>query len=331
MKKSIYLLLIVLVTGLVSCENKDAEFEHLDYYTLKTSFVYPDNARDNYVFLFNGDTLGGYSVYVPANEAGTLEVVEKGQSTPEFSQELTLSEHTALQFIKLTGQPVALYEADQYTTFSVNLSYTDGEDPSLYTILFNGQELTNNETTYIRADQLTGTLEIQKEGEVVSSQQVTITPEKALNYLQLSETEYLIVPVSDETAPEEPMSKVRFFYFSEGIPEAEEVELTLYYMYRDYVTFENVATFTMKPGEITDYVLVDWTKTSDGDGQRMRAVAYDLKNLTTGEILVDHANQDGGNFYGNISDNFARNTYKFATVQLINNGTYGIIPIGEIW
>lgn len=317
-----YLLLIPLMNLLVSCETTDADFTDSSYYLLNTSFIYPVDAGNNYVLRFNGDTLG-FHQYFPTNESGTLEVLEKGQTEAEYSQELTMSGHTTLQFIKLAGEPVALYVADQYTTFSVNLNYADGEDPAAYQILFNGRELANGVATYIRIDQLTGTLEIRKEGTSVYYAEVTVTPDNALSYLQLTETDYLRFEVDTEPLPEGNQTKARFFYLGKDIPDVEEVELTLYVADRSFRVYDELTTINIKADEISDYLLVDWDALLS-NGAAIRRVSYDLKNKATGELLVDHTIQ-GRYLYTTLT-----NSYKKLTIQLSNNGADTKAVISEM-
>ncbi|RNL86267.1 hypothetical protein ED312_11545 [Sinomicrobium pectinilyticum] len=290
MKKFTLLFLAVLI-GLAGCEKEDADFITSDYYSLKGSSYPPDSGTDEYISLFNGDTIGTaipFTTFLAAGEGGILELVKKGETTPEFSQEITLSENMELEFIKLPGDPVMLYEADQYTTFSFNLSYYSIEERQNYMdyqFLFNGNSIMLS-SNIIRLDNLKGTLEFRKKGETVFKEEVTVTPEETLNYLQLSEREYLRILSGDEEAPAPGACKIRFFYFADDFPGVEELEITLYYVWRNYDT-EELASFTLQPGVMTDYTgEVDWAQRS-ADGQRLRGLSFDLKNPATGEILAE--------------------------------------------
>ncbi len=283
MKKSIYLLLIILVTGLVSCENNEAEFKNLDYYILNTSFIYPDDTGDNYVFLFNGDTLSpaglSYIIYVAASHEGTLEVVEKGQTTAEYSQELILSEHTVLQFIKISGQPVKLYSANDYTIINNRITFL-GEE---YKTVFNGYELTKGLNYYQKSSGLSGALEIYKDGieQPIYTQQQTIaeTGETVIALVQLEEQVFLNVPEDIEPDPaSDQQVKIRFFYTSSALPDVERIKIIVY----DWGDFSVHGEVEMNVGELSPYITIDWSSLTEGGG-----LCQDIINVATDEKIVD--------------------------------------------
>lgn len=328
MKKSNLLFLFIIIASLVSCDKTSELNDTVDgYLTLQTEFVYPYNARNNYSIVCNGDTLTGNSYLVSrTNPSVTLEVFEKGKKDPDLSQELTLTETKTLQFIKLQGQPLVIYEADKYTTIKINIVYAEGENAGLYKVLFNGVEVSVNRDIkhYVLTDQLTGTLEIQKEGQVVYSQEETFQPEGMLSYMQLSEAEYL--KVTDEELPDDPAAKqtyVRFFFFPSDVNGVNQLELTTYYLLADRVSVEKVETLILNPGVISKYFLYDFASLGS-DGQRKRGLVHDLRNLETGEVIIDHT----ANPYNNVG----RGTeFKFATAQIKDNGRLITVPIGERW
>jgi hypothetical protein len=102
----------------------------------------------------------------------------------------------------------------------------------------------------------------------------------------------------------------------------QQLELTTYYLLADRVSVEEVQTLILNPGEITTYFLYDFASLAS-DGQRKRGFVYDLKNLETGEMLIDHA-------IGSQSNQIGRGTdFNFGTAQIKNNGALIAVPIQE--
>jgi hypothetical protein len=330
MKKIIFLVIATVVFALftVSCDDTPELNTQVDsYYTVNTTFFYPIGIQLNYHILLNADTIKRYNGYVSRkNTSATLKVIEKGKTEADLTQEITLKESTTLmRLIKLPGQPVAIYEADKYTQVKFNVVYALSEDPLLYTLSFNGMEFENNRDFYIRTDQLSGTFDIKKEGQTVYSKEISIAAAGAsFNFLQISTTEYATLPIEDLPDPANQQSYVRFFFFPADVNGIQQLELTTYYLLADRVSVEKVQTLRLNPGEITAYHLYDFVSLAS-DGQRKRGVVYDLKDLETGEMLIDHA-------IGSQSNRIGRGTdFKFATAQIKNNGSLIDVPIYESW
>ncbi len=322
MKRLIYLILIMFMAGLVSCE-KDGELIKHGYFTLNTSFIYsPDaNVADNYVFLFNGDTLLISSAFTRTgyidryNAMGTLEVVEKGQTEAEYSQELILTENTTLQFIKLPGQAIDIYTTDSYTQVSVTITLFPG-----YKTIFNGQELVNG-FNYIRNNKLSGNLEFYGEDEtapVYTIEDMILKADQNIVILQSSSTEFISLEggASDEEPPaSERLSKVNFYYAPTEALNVDSIRLEMYSYDQDINEINPIGTIVIEKGKLSPYLELDIAQYQETYGTPA-GFAYSLYNAETGDLIEDIWN--GATMFSieAQSDDQYKSKYKFATYQI---------------
>ena len=309
MKRLIYLILIIFMAGLVSCE-KDGEPIKNAYFLLRTSFIYPTDAVKDYVFLFNRDTLE--TAHINCYDAfGVLDVIKKGETESEYSQELALTGDTTLQFIKLPGQAVDLYSADNYIVINNDIIYSGtGEG---YSVQFNGQELTPGLNYYKRASGLPAQLKIYKDGNempIYSNEfNVDENNEIQLTLLQIGETTFLYVTEDTEPDPEsQQQTKVRFFYNPSAFPEVGKIKFVIY----NWLNFDNpLYELELDPGELSDYITVDWLSLEGG------GLCQDIIDVETGIKLVDsYANE---NAYIVIEQG---QLYKKATMEIKGDAIY---------
>jgi len=320
MKNCIYLLLFVCLFLITACDT-NGEGVYSGHISFTVSFVYPTDAYDNYEVVFNGNEVsktGGVAADRD-DPTGTLEVYKKGSDTPELSKEITVSSGEVIQLIKLAGQSIDIYDENTYDSFTLNLVFQKDKE-SQYKVYFNDVQI-NNGLDYIKKeDKHTGVLKIYKEGVEVAvfSQDVTIVANGLINVMQLSDTEFLLIPEDSEPAPESNQyTKLRFFYTSDALPGVERIKVIIY----EWTNFTELGSVEMEVGQLSAYQTIDWNVVGNG------GLCQDVIDLTNGEPgvkIVDSAiNMDA---YISVS----RGIYKFATTRLGTDGGVLITPVAAL-
>lgn len=225
MKKYIGFFCILCTYLLIGC---DTEQELIDtsYYPYSVSFFYPDDVSNNYEYAFNG--VKGNSGIVSINDTdGLLEVFDKESGKSILSEKISITGNTKIQLIKL-GSDIAIYNEADYISFIPTFIYSG--NTADYTALFNGQILESGKTNYLSKENLTGSLEIKKIGEIspVYTSELTIAEGDKLNIMQLSETTFLDVPEDSEPDPiDNHRYKIRIFYTPDAFT-ADELKIDFY-------------------------------------------------------------------------------------------------------
>ncbi len=311
MKKYIYLFFFMFSFFLYSCDTEGEDYD-TGYYTLKTAFIYPQDAGNSYNITFNGRD--ARSQYVSRKDAsGKLEVHDKEKNRLLFSQEITVEKSEEIQLIKLPGKDVDLYSEEKYISFTPTILFSG--DASQYTASFNGQELAVGERNYLSVKELTGKLQIFKEGvnESLYSQEMTIAANGNINVMQLSETDFMEVPANDEPAPEKDnLAKARFFY-NDAFSSSSSIRVDFYY-FDEYVwdwasELPLAASVTLKKGELSSYV--EFELKEDYGYTSFIITAFDVdKNEYITQYLIDYTSGP------TISKDGMKSLYKFVTYQL---------------
>ncbi len=304
------------------------------YYTLEASFIYPDNV-DNYMFSFHGDTIekiGGLAVN--RGDVGTLNVVEKGQTTPVFNQEVTISNDTIFQFIKLPGESsLELYKETDFIQFNTTLSLFEG-----YEAIFNGQTIVNGEN-YMKRVTATGNLEFYKEDEtnpVYSIKDMTIENEQNLVILQSSANSFVSLEggSGNEEAPAtENRCRVNFFYEPSGTLNIDSLQIDIYSydIWFACGTLNPVGNVVAPKGNLSPYIELDLTEYKEsynapatfacglyGYKDGVKQEIYDVWNAGCLFSLKNQQNDD------------YKTEYKFATYQITTSYSTQFI-FGEEW
>ena len=177
-----------------------------------------------------------------------------------------------------------------------------------YTATFDGGELINRYANYITPDHLDGILKIirNSDGQTLFEQNVTLTPEGQINVMQLSDTDFLEIPESNEPDPEsKQFTKIRFFYTADAFPGNDELQLVVYLMDLSAMQFsEPIATINLKAGELSEYIQID----NNYFGEGMVNAVYDLIDKD-GNKIVDNTVHFNTLIYINTTD------YKFMTFR----------------
>ncbi len=296
-----------------SCDTKGEDI-YSGYISFSTSFIYPTDAHDNYEVLFNGNVISksGNALVARDNPEGTLEVYKKGSDTPEFSKKITITSGEVVRLIKLDGRSIDIYDENSYDSFSLNVIYQAGKE-SEYKASFNENQISNGINYLKKEDEHAGILKIYKEGEEVAvfSQDVAIAANGIVNIMQLSESEFLLVPEDNEPIPDsERYTKLRFFYTSDALPGVERIKIIIY----EWTNFAELGSVEIKVGQLSPYQTIDWDVVGSGGG-----LCQDIIDLTDGEpgvkILDSAINMDA---FININ----RGEFKFATTRLGAGGIF---------
>ncbi len=316
MKNYIYLFFFMFPFFLSSCDTEGEDYD-TGYYTLKTAFIYPQDAGNNYNITYNGKD--ARSQYVSRKDAnGKLEVYDKEKNTLLFSQEITIEKSKEIKLIKLPGKDVDLYSEEKYINFTPTILFSG--DASQYTASFNGQELAVGETNYLSVKDLTGKLQIFKKGvnEPLYSQEMTIAANSNINVMQLSETDFMEVPADDEPAPETTdIAKARFFY-NDAFSSSSSIKINFYYFDENTWDWGSelplAASVTLKKGELSSYVELELKE--DYGYTSFLIDAFDVdKNEYITQYLVNYT-------YGpKFSEDGQKSIYKFVTYQLVMHGS----------
>ncbi|MGJ1410546.1 hypothetical protein ACR78Z_12800 [Sphingobacterium thalpophilum] len=334
-----------IVTGLllmtVSCQKDPQLHTHITdgFYEVSADFIYPAQAENNYVILLDGDTLkGGLAGNVDRmNNKVKVEVFEKGKQTAEFAQEVEITNSHNLQFIKIPGQAVTIYDAEKYTTLNPTVLFQQGTDEN-YRIFFNGTELQNRTLNYLLKANLSGKFEIRKKGDnsVLYEQDLTISSGSQLNVMQLSASDFLLIPDDNEPDPQtKQYTKVRFFYTQDAFPQSKELHLVIYYADFAFSDFYEAKTIVLKPGELSDYILIDHFHF----GEKYVNGVYDLIDPATNTKIVDNSVHFETVLAFGSNNSTLDGGYKFETIRFTdathtggdNVKSTGIPELRKVW
>ena len=331
--KKIFLFWIVSLLLLAGCETESDKWEDINYTGLSVSFVNVSN--QDYHVVFDGVEVSG-TISVPINDlTGKFEVYEKESNTLELDATVTVVPGKVIQLIKLPGKPMAFYDEESYTTFTLNVFYLSGKE-NLYTAYFGEQELSKG-MNYISKDDLIGTLEIYADEEVVpvfAQKDITLDPESMVNILQLSDTEFLYLEGGgDKEAPDsDDFTKVRVFYTPNNTLTEDSYTMKVYAVnewYYDMAGSVPIDEIEIRSGELSSYVLLDMRSYQHEESPA--GITFDL-HTQSGEMLVDHLSAfnvlwiDSKDYSG---DDLFKAKYKFQTFRLI--GQEGEFAFGEKW
>jgi hypothetical protein len=267
---------------------------------------------------------------------GELEVYEKESNTLALEATITVVPRQVIQLIKLPEKPMAFYDEDSYTTFTLKVFYLSGQE-DFYSAYFDGQECSKG-MNYISRDELTGTLEIYTEGAetpVFAQEDITLEPESSVNILQLSETEFLYLEGGggEEEAPEsDDFTKVQVFYTPDDLLTEDSYTMKVYAVNEWYITMDDailIDEIEIRSGELSSYVLLDMRSYQHEESPA--GITFDLYTQS-GEMFVDHLSSfnvlwiDPKEYSG---DDLFKSKYKFQTHRLSPWG--GQFAFGDEW
>lgn len=319
----------------ISCDTEGDEIE-TDFLSFYCSFVYPTSASDNYKIVFNGEEILN-SGFVPKNSpSGIIEVYNRQDNSLEFSQSISVMQNMTIQFIVLDDK-VDLYNEEKYTWFVPTLVINNPGEENLYTLTFNGQNLpfSYGERIYVNRNNLSGMLELKKEGSTVFSQEYTITPEGYLNMVEMMNMttgmmEYMILEGSGDE--EEPASdnicKTRFFYTKNYLfADVDSIRAVIstfdadqYWLTMDEDLVIPIDTITFRAGELSEYVDFDLTRFRTESSTQPANFYLDLWDAKpNGEQLSNHTIDMMMPFVdtqGYSGDSYFKALYKFQTMRI---------------
>ena len=299
------LCLMLAVTMLAGC---DTEGEYIDTGFVSYSVQFSQqqgSIGENYEIKFNGETCKNGSIIGKKGSIGKLEVFEKESGELVFSKDIALDENTTIELIKTVEGGIDIL-SDKYVSFTPVILYA-GEETD-YTATFDGGELINRYTNYIMPDHMDGILNIVRnsDGQTLFEQNVTLTPNGQINIMQLSDTDFLEIPESNEPDPEsKQFTKIRFFYTADAFPGNDELQLVVYLMDLSAMQFSDpVATINLKAGELSEYIQID----NNYFGEGIVNAVYDLIDKN-GNKIVDNT------VHFNTSILISTTDYKFMTFR----------------
>lgn len=331
--------LLFLVAGLLAlfgCETESDDWKDVGYTSLSIEMEFQADETKSYTALYNDQEismrLGNSNIILRSDTVGVLKIFNDNESTPEMEETIHISPGKPISLIQLSGQPVTLYEEEDFLKISATLALYEG-----YKAVFNDQEILDGEN-YIRKENTTGNLEFYKEDEtapVYSIEDITVEAGQSLIILQSSETEFVSLEGGngEEEAPAtENLSKVNFFYTPSGALNIDAVKMEMYSLDHDVNEVNLVATVTIEKGKLSPYIELDLAQYQETYGTQS-IFAYSLYNAETNELIEDVWN---GNTTFNLDaqpeDQF-KTKYKFVTFQVTNAG-WGYPPqfiMGEEW
>ena len=272
----------------------------------------------NYEIKFNGNTSKNGQINGKKGEKRKLEVFEKGSKEPIFQKDITLGETKDIELIKTVNNGIDIL-SDRYVPFTPAILYSG--DEADYTATFDGGELMNNRINYLASDHLKGVLKIvrNKDGMTLYENEFALTPNGKINVMQLSDTDFLEIPETDEPAPEsKQFTKIRFFYTADAFPGKDELQLVVYLMSLNADQFSDpVATIDLKAGELSKYIQIDNNYFGEG---KINAV-YDLIDKD-GNKIVDNT------IHLNTMIPIGTTDYKFMTFRFIDPSHQGGDNVG---
>jgi hypothetical protein len=332
----------LLLLSLTGCDTDAGRNDSLEgYYSLTAEFVSPSDIGNDYVILFNSDTIK-YARRYPVgrtNPTGILRVFEKGNREPVYTEELRLTSDINIQFIKL-GDKIDTYSADKYTTFTLDIKWATREDQDRYEATFNGFVLNARQfdnTNYVLKEALTGRLRLKKidDGEIVLDKEVTIEPNGTVTFLQLSSIDFVVVPPGDEEDPvSDDYKKVRVYYTLTDELTEESYTIKFYtfdaWLWDEEQTVDIGYEFEIKAGELSPYITV-YGRTFEneaGDGGVV-SLAYDLI-AKDGTVVRKPLNARMDFFDMDWSGDYYKFLNKFETYS-INHPYGGTLVLEERW
>lgn len=323
-KKNIKHLLFMVACLLVlfGCETESDEWVDVGYKSLRIQMFFQADETKSYTAFYNDQEIsmqpgpGNSKLFQVPDTVGVLKVFNNNEPTPEL--EVTINVGT-IYLIQLPGQPVTLYEEEDFMKFTATMSLFEG-----YKAVINDQEILDGEN-YIRKDNATGNLEFYGEEEttpVYTIEDVTIEAGQNVVILQASETEF--IRLEGGTGEEEPpatdtLSKVNFFYTPTGpFNNVDSIRIVLYTMdwYLASGNIFPVDTIVVEKGKLSPYVELDIAQFRESYGTTANFL-YSVYNAETEEQIIDvwtgatmfSINNDGSEI------NF-KCQYKFATYQV---------------
>lgn len=320
-----YIIACILFLSVSGCEKEPQLSEHIaeGYYRVNTNFVYPDEAYKKYTIIMNGDTIkAGLEGYIDrTNPSAKIEVFENGKLTAEYSATATVSEdNQSFRFIKVGNKPVEMYREENYVTFTPVVLFSGNQDD--YQLYFGDVTLMNNKVNYLPKSNTTGKFEINRKDETAAifERDIVISSGSKLPIMQLSDTDFLVVPEDNEPAPQTKQNtKVRFFYTQDAFPQAKSLKLVIYYSNFKFSDFYEAHTVMLKPGELSEYVLIDHFHFN----QKYVNGVYDLIDPETNVKIVDNIRHTKTYLAFGQNNSTIDGGYMFETIRFTDNTHLG--------
>lgn len=320
MKNFIYTIALFLCIVLVGCD-VDSNTNDSSLVPFKVSFVSNSNTEANaYRISFDGTEIKNGNGICKKNQSGILEVFNIKDNAIDLQKDIKIQGGENIRLIKLPNTKVDFFNEKDYVSFKVNISYLSGKE-NAYDTEFNGIPLVNG-INYCKADKATGNLNVFLKGtknELFSLKDITVSAQSGINLMQLSEKDFIQIPIDNETNPEsERYTKVRFFYTIDALPNVDIVKLIIYaYPATSIDEFQQVATIDeIKVNEFSKYVTLDYDYYKESKDQQV-GFCYDLINAKTGEKIIDY-NVDTDTYLG-TSPTFAKQTFRIESNGKIMN------------
>lgn len=326
--KKIYLFWTCCLTMLllVGCDTDgDGIDQSFTSYSLKViSPVHFDDLK-NITATIDGENITNALFKGRDERAGRLKVSYLDYAPIE--QDVILQPGTTLQLLLQPGKVIELYDEKNYISFTGSFILYEG-----YTAKLNEQELVQG-LNYIRNEKTQGDLKFYKEGEadpIATISDISLTQNSNLNVMQLSDNEFIEIPVDDEPEPtSNKILKARFLYLGDEILSMDKVRLD-FFVHDDWCWAfftEPIATVTLEKGKLTDYIELDYSFkepdlyescTADSYGY---SFYYDVVDPVSQMIIANHNDYTTSLGMNNFpSKDYMTWTYKKGTFILKDGG-----------
>ncbi|MBD8387774.1 hypothetical protein [Dysgonomonas sp. BGC7] len=253
-----------------------------------------------------------------------------------IEQDVILQPGTTLQLLLQPGKVIELYDEKNYISFTGSFILNEG-----YTAKLNGQELVQG-LNYIRNEKTQGDLKFYKEGEatpIATISDINLAQDTNLNVMQLSDEEFIKIPVDDEPEPtSNKILKARFLYLGDEVLSMDELRIDFYILNQwSYEFISNlVGSITIEKGKLSEYIKLDTSfrepdlNAGDSEDSYGYSFLYEIVDPSTGNILVDHSSYST---YVDLSGEMTADggmswTYKKAAFIFKSNGNECMLQKG---
>lgn len=256
--------------------------------------------------------------------------------TPPIEQNVTLQPGTTLKLLLQPGKVIELYDEKDYITFTGSFILNEG-----YTAKINEQILVQG-LNYIRNEIRQGDLKFYKEGEtapVATISDISLVQDANLNVMQLTDNEFIEIPVDDEPEPtSNKILKARFLYLGDDVLSMDKVRIDLYILNQwSYEFISNpVASITIEKGKLSEYLDLDASfrepdpNAGDAEDSYGYSFLYEIVDPLTENVIVDHSSYST---YLDLSGEMTSDggmswTYKKASFIFKSNGNECVLQKG---
>ncbi len=327
-----YCLAVFLLAG---CDT-DGDGIELSFTSYSIRVINPSNFEDlkNITVTIDGENLKETTFKGRGEKNGTLKVSYLDYTPVE--QNITLQPGATLELLLQPGKVIELYDEKNYITFTGSFILNEG-----YTAKLNEQELVQG-LNYIHNEKMQGDLKFYKEGEaapIATISDIHLVKDANLNVMQLSENEFVEIPIDDEPEPtSNKVLKARFLYLGDEVLSMDELRIDFYILNQwSYEFISNpVGSITIEKGKLSEYVELDTSfrepdpNAGDSEESYGYSILYEIVDPSTGNILLDHSSYST---YVDLSGEMTADggmswTYKKAAFIFKSNGNECMLQKG---